>query len=138
MGTTTPRPDAVSPTPAVESPGSSVESPGPGVDSPTADVPARPRRGGRRWWIGGIAIAVLVVVVLAPLASSAPDGLERVAEEQGFIGQATNIVGGLLGDYAIPGIGNEAASTVLSGLLGVALVLGLLFLLGRLLARRRA
>jgi ABC-type Fe3+ transport system permease subunit len=94
-------------------------------------------RGSRRWWIAGIAIAVLVVVLLSPLASSAPDGLERVAEDQGFIDQATNLVGGLLGDYSIPGIGNETLSTILSGLLGIALVVGVLFLLGRLVARRR-
>lgn len=93
--------------------------------------------GSRRWWIAGIAIAMLVVVLLAPLASSDPDGLERVAEDQGFIDQATNLVSGLLGDYAIPGVGNEALSTILSGLLGIALVVGVLFLLGRLVARRR-
>jgi ABC-type Fe3+ transport system permease subunit len=100
--------------------------------------PAAKPRGSRRWWIAGIAIAVLVVVLLAPLASSDPDGLERVAEDQGFIDRASNVVGGLLGDYAIPGIGNETLSTILSGLLGIALVVGVLFLLGRLVARRRA
>jgi ABC-type Fe3+ transport system permease subunit len=101
------------------------------------DAPVASPRTSRRWWIAGIAIAVLVVVLLSPLASSDPDGLERVAEEQGFIDQATNLIGGLLGDYAIPGIGNEALSTILSGLLGIALVVGVLFLLGRLMARRR-
>ena len=30
-----------------------------------------------RWWLVGLAIAILVVVVLAPLASPDPDGLER-------------------------------------------------------------
>ncbi len=106
--------------------------------TPTPTTTATKRAGGRWWWVGGIAIAVLVVVLLAPLASSDPDGLERVAEDQGFIGQATNLIGGLLGDYALPGVGNEAVSTVLSGLLGIAIVVGLLFLLGRLMARRRA
>ena len=33
----------------------------------------------------GIAIAALVVIVLAPLASPDPDGLERVAEDKGFL-----------------------------------------------------
>jgi PDGLE domain len=93
---------------------------------------------GRRWWLVGIAISVLIVVVLAPRASSDPDGLERVAEDTGFIGQAQNVVAGLFGDYAIPGIDDPAVSTVLSGLLGLAIILGLVFLLGRVLARRRA
>jgi hypothetical protein len=96
----------------------------------------RPRFG-RRWWIGGIAIAALVVVVLAPLASSDPDGLERVAEDKGFIGQAENVVNGLLGGYEIPGISDPTVSTILSGLLGVGIVLLVMFALGRILARRR-
>lgn len=96
------------------------------------------RRRGRRWWPAGVAIAVLVVVVLAPLASPDPDGLERVAEDAGFMERAGNYVAGLLGDYAIPGIDNAWLSTVLSGLLGIVIVAGLMVLLGRLVARRRA
>ena len=33
----------------------------------------------RRWWLIGLAIAGIVVLVFAPLASPYPDGLERVA-----------------------------------------------------------
>jgi hypothetical protein len=88
--------------------------------------------------MAGIAIAVLVVVVVVPFASRDPDGLERIAEDQGFIGQAQNLFSGLLGDYAIPGVDSAALSTVLSGLLGIVIVLGVVFVLGRLVARRRA
>jgi multisubunit Na+/H+ antiporter MnhB subunit len=95
------------------------------------------RTRGRGWWIAGIVIAVLVVVILAPLASSDPDGLERVAEDQGFIGQAENLVNGILGDYAIPGVDDPAVTTILAGLLGIAIVVGIMVLLGRVLARRR-
>jgi ABC-type Fe3+ transport system permease subunit len=99
----------------------------------------RPRsRIGRWWWVVGLAVAGLVVVILAPLASADPDGLERVAEDQGFIGLATNFFAGLLGDYAIPGVDNAWLSTVLAGLLGVAIVVVVVFLVGRLVARRRA
>jgi hypothetical protein len=104
----------------------------------TPPRPAPRSRIGRRWWVIGIAIAVLVVVVLAPLASSDPDGLERVAEDNGFIGQAQNIVGGLFGDYGIPGIEDPTVSTILSGLLGVGILLAVMFLVGRVLARRKA
>lgn len=104
----------------------------------TADGPARRSRIGRWWWAVGIAIAALVVVVLAPLASSDPDGLERVAEDTGFIEQAENVVAGLLGDYAIPGIDDPAVTTILSGLLGVAIVVVAMVVLGRLVVRRRA
>jgi ABC-type Fe3+ transport system permease subunit len=95
-------------------------------------------RVGRWWWAAGIAIAALIVVMAAYLASSDPDGLERVAADQGFIDQAENVVAGLLGDYAIPGIDDPAVTTVLSGLLGVAIIVVLMVVLGRLVVRRRA
>ena len=104
----------------------------------TPPGPTPRSRIGRRGWVIGIAIAVLVVVVLAPLASSDPDGLERVAEDNGFIGQAQNIVGGLFGDYGIPGIDDPTVSTILSGLLGIGILLAVVFLVGRVLARRKA
>ena len=101
-------------------------------------VTPKPRgRIGRWWWAIGIAIAALVVVILAPLASSDPDGLERVAEDQGFIERAENFFSGLLGDYAIPGVDNEGLSTILAGLIGVAIVVVLVLILGRVVARRR-
>ena len=98
-----------------------------------------PRRSrlGRRWWVAGIALAAVIVIVLAPLASPDPDGLERVAADNGFLGQATNFIGGLFAGYEIPGVGDPRLSTILSGLLGVAIVVGVMFLLGRVLARRR-
>jgi hypothetical protein len=106
------------------------------VDAPQATTGSG--RLGRRWWAVGIAIATLVVVILAPLASPNPDGLERVAEDAGFIEKATNFWGGLLSGYAIPGIDDPAVSTILSGLLGVAVVTALVFVLGRVVARRKA
>ena len=93
---------------------------------------------GRWWWAVGLAIAAVVVVMLAPLASSDPDGLERVAEDSGFIERAQNFFSGLLSGYAIPGIDDPVVSTILSGLLGVAIVVGVVFVLGRVIARRRA
>jgi ABC-type Fe3+ transport system permease subunit len=112
-----------------------VDEPAPVSQDP---APSASRRPGRRWWIAGLAIAALVVVVFAPLASSDPDGLERVATDNGFISQAQNVISGLLGGYEIPGVTNATASTILSGLLGVAIVVGIMVLLGRVLARRRA
>ena len=88
------------------------------------------------WWLVGLAIAALVVIVLAPLASSDPDGLERVAEDQGFIGAARDAVYSIIPDYAVPGI-DGGLSTIVAGLIGVVLVFGLMVGLGRLLARRR-
>lgn len=92
----------------------------------------------RHWWIGGLLIAVAVVVLLAPLASPDPDGLERVGEDQGFLAAAQDAVVGFLPDYSIPGLDDAAVSTVASGLIGVAIVFIVMIGLGRLLRRRRS
>lgn len=39
-----------------------------------------------------IIIAVVIATFISPLASSFPDGLEKVAENLGFIDNATNVV----------------------------------------------
>jgi hypothetical protein len=91
---------------------------------------------GRWWWVVGLVVVALVVIVAAILASPDPDGLERVAEDQGFLGAAREAVYSIIPDYAIPGV-EGSLSTILAGLLGVAIVFGLMILLGRVLARRR-
>lgn len=91
----------------------------------------------RHWWIVGLAIAALVVVVLAPRASSDPDGLEAVAGQQGFLESAQDAVFSIIPDYSVPGIESSELSTIVAGLIGVALVFVLMIGLGRLLKRRR-
>lgn len=86
---------------------------------------------------GGIAIAI-AVALLSPLASGDPDGLERVAEDKAFIEQAEDPGYEILQDYTIPGVDNEAVSTVLAGIVGVLVLGGLTFGAGWLLRRRRA
>lgn len=94
------------------------------------------RRLGRWWWVVGLAIAAAVVVVLAPLASSDPDGLERVAGDQGFLESARDAVSSIIPDYTVPGIDGDL-STIVAGLIGVGIVFGLMIVIGRVLARRR-
>ena len=92
----------------------------------------------RHWWIAGLAVAALVVIVLAPIASPDPDGLERVGEDVGFLERAQGAVFSVIPDYAMPGIEDPRLSTIVAGLVGVALVFLLTVGLGRLLRRRRA
>lgn len=95
----------------------------------------------RRWgWvIAGLVIAALVVVFLAPAASSDPDGLDRVSEDKGFVEKAKEPVYELLPDYTVPGIDNEWATVVLSGLIGVGIVFVATLAIGAALrASRRA
>jgi cobalt/nickel transport system permease protein len=94
-------------------------------------------RGRRGWWIVGLAAAVAVVVLAAIWASADPDGLERIAEDLGFIDAGREPGFEILPDYTVPGL-DGALSTVVAGVIGVVIILGLMLLLGRLLARRRA
>lgn len=96
------------------------------------------RRGNVVLLLGGLAVALLVVLVLAPNASSSPDGLERVAEDQGFADSAEGSRFDLLPDYTIPGVENEAASTVLAGTVGVLVVAAITLLAVRILRSRAA
>jgi cobalt/nickel transport system permease protein len=90
--------------------------------------------------LGAVAVAVLAVVVLAPLASSAPDGLEKVAQALGFAGKAAEetVVATPLAGYAVPGVRSPAAATALAGALGTLVMFGFSLILGRLLARKAA
>lgn len=75
-----------------------------------------------RWAILGLVIAALVVIILAPLASSDPDGLDRVSEDKGFAEQGKESSYSFLPDYSVPGIDDERATVIISGLIGVAIV----------------
>lgn len=94
-----------------------------------------PARAGARWvWIG--LIIALVVTLFSPLASPNPDGLEFVAEEQGFLGQGLDPLYNILPDYTIPFIANETLTVIVAGAVGVLIVFGVGWVVGYL-ARRR-
>lgn len=93
------------------------------------------------WWIAGYFIA-LAVTLIAPFASASPDGLEKVAEEQGFMDSAREAPFSLIADYAFPGVESEALATVLAGAVGVTIIYLLLaggsYLAYRAVSNRRA
>jgi drug/metabolite transporter (DMT)-like permease len=95
------------------------------------------RRGRRGWVVVGLGIAALVVVVAAYFASSEPDGLERVAEDVGFLGAGEDSPFTIIADYVFPGMDGPLA-TILAGLLGIAGVFAVAWLAGKALSRRRA
>ena len=80
----------------------------------------------------------LAVVFLSPLASANPDGLERVAENLGFINLGVSIPYELLPDYTIPILGESHLSTILAGVLGSLILASIISLLIRLINRRQA
>ena len=80
--------------------------------------------GGRGWMVGGV-VVILLVLLISPFASSFPDGLEWVAQQQGFINAAKAAPVELLPDYTLPVLGDTAVSTITAGFIG-ALLVGLL------------
>jgi cobalt/nickel transport system permease protein len=97
--------------------------------------PASEATGGLRWAAAGLVLA-LAVTLLAPLASPHPDGLERVAEDQGFIETAQDAPYEIIPDYVLPGIPDEAVATIGAGVVGTLIVAGVAFAAARL--RRQA
>ncbi len=103
-------------------------------------------------WIfvgAGLIVAVLLAVFASPWASSSPDGLDKTAEEKGFVEKAEQKEPAWkhspVPGYAMPGVKNEKVATGLSGLVGVlitlavAVAVGLLaYGLGRLMTRKKA
>jgi cobalt/nickel transport system permease protein len=91
-------------------------------------------QGGRGWILAGILVA-LGVVLLSPLASVDPDGLNRVAINLGFITTARTGSGPLAG-YSIGLLGKSPLSRIAAGAIGLLVVLALAGLAGRALQRK--
>jgi PDZ domain-containing secreted protein len=76
-------------------------------------------------------ILILVCLsVLIPFASSDPDGLEKVAKTLG-VEENESSSAGIMPDYTVPVVENESVSTFIAGVVGVFLVLGAAFVLGK-------
>jgi hypothetical protein len=85
-----------------------------------------------KWW-HGVLILALLLAILSPLASSSPDGLERVAEDKGFISTSLGPFFEVVPDYVIPGMTNEALATILAGIVGTLILFGIGYGLAKLL-----
>lgn len=88
------------------------------------------------WIMIGLIIALLVVL-LAPFASGHPDGLEWVAGLTGFGDMAQDAPIQILPDYTIPFLGETGVSTIVAGLVGVLVVMGVVIAFSRLLKGKR-
>ncbi len=96
---------------------------------------ATAEKGGGGWVAAGVIVSLLAVL-LSPLASADPDGLERVAEDMGFIQLGQSAPYQILPDYTIPFLGETALSTIVAGAVGALVVLGLMIVLGNMLRRK--
>lgn len=88
----------------------------------------------------GIAASVALVLLLAPNANPNPDGLEKVAAEQGIDSEVRDhaFAGGPLAEYGVDGVDNRYVGTWAAGVIGVvatfAIGAGVVYLVRR--ARR--
>lgn len=92
----------------------------------------------KREIVFGLFVAVVLAVVLSPFASPWPDGLEKVAEDKGFLGKGEikPIVAAPIPDYAWPSIKSEKLATSMAGVSGTLIVFGLGYGLASLVRRR--
>jgi cobalt/nickel transport protein len=82
-------------------------------------------------WIG-VALAAALAAFASPLASSLPDGLERVAIDLGFVHRA-RARRAPAADYETPGLERTALGVAVSGVAGVLSVALLAVGLGKAL-----
>jgi cobalt/nickel transport protein len=93
------------------------------------------------FFLTGLGAALAMAVLLSPLASKKPDGLDRISEDHGFAAKALNPAPAqqlpfhaVFDEYAMRGVPAEMA-TPLAGLVGTLASLGLTCGLGKLLCR---
>lgn len=84
-----------------------------------------------------LTIITIIAGGAAWVASSQPDGLERVQTDLGVDDRAVTHFEAPLPDYEVPGVSGPWSGTA-AGLFGTALVGGLAWAAGRVLVRRAA
>lgn len=105
--------------------------------------PAASRRSVKRVLIGGLLLAFLVAGFFSGYASGSPDGLEKVAGDEGFLdsGRDSSVAGSPLADYAVKGIEDERLAGGVAGVIGVLLTVAIatsvFWAVSRLARRRR-
>ena len=124
-----------------------------GAQRPDARAPARFRRGGGEVVTMTATRKGLAAIVIGGSdrdarprvpresagESSSPDGLEKVATDEGFIDTAEDheLADSPLAEYGVDGVEDESLSTGLAGIVGVAITFGIALLLFGIFHARR-
>ncbi len=90
---------------------------------PEQPVTAAPNRAGR-FWLVAMTVVVLVAFVASRLASSSPDGLDRVVQDRGLVARSApdNADQAPLAGYATAGVEDSGPTKGLAGILGTLAV----------------
>ncbi|GII29391.1 energy-coupling factor ABC transporter permease [Planotetraspora mira] len=95
------------------------------VEKPATEpaTPPAPKRGPRPILLGGGLVALLLAGVVSFYASSAPDGLNKVAADKGFNAyeRPHDLENGPLAGYGVSGVEDERLSGGLAGIAGVGI-----------------
>jgi hypothetical protein len=94
----------------------------------------------RGFLLAGLLVAAGLALFVSGFAAGSPDGLERVAEDKGFLETARDhrLANGPLADYGVKGVDKQRLSTGLSGLIGVLVTFGIGLALFTLVRRGRS
>jgi len=86
----------------------------------------------------GLLVAVILAVIFSPFASPWPDGLEKVAEDKGFLekGEVEPTISSPIPDYAWPHFKSKKLATSSAGISGTLIVFGLGYGLAALIKRK--
>jgi cobalt/nickel transport protein len=80
----------------------------------------------KKFLVAGFALTIFLAGFVSFYASSHPDGLEKVAEDIGFLETAKDHsnANGALADYSVKGVDNARLSTGAAGVIGVLATAG--------------
>ena len=92
-----------------------------------------------KFYLSFFSAAILLAGIVSFYASSHPDGLEKVAEQNGFLETAKDsaVSGSPLSDYGVSGIDSDRLSVGLAGVIGVVATAVVAFGLFMLIRRKR-
>jgi cobalt/nickel transport protein len=75
----------------------------------------------------GLLVALALALLVSPFADSDPDGLNKVAADEGFASaeQEHDLADGPVAGYEVNGVDDDRVSTGLAGIIGVLLTFGI-------------
>ena len=93
----------------------------------------------RKFYLIFLLVSIGLAGIVSFYASSSPDGLEKVAEDVGFIETAKDhsLDNSALADYGVAGIENERLSVGIAGILGVIATGVLMYLIIKFISRKK-
>jgi cobalt/nickel transport system permease protein len=95
-----------------------------GAQDLSLSIEGRTGRVSRRVFvIAALVVTLAVAAVISQFAVDSPDGLERVAEDTGIVGEAGALEGSIFSDYAVAGLDNPTLSLAIAGIGGALVTL---------------